>query len=188
VPTNKLWIEHTERAAWQSVEALRSKLAKIEERHALLAPPIEGWQTLLDAMDALRAEQKLPGGTYAESLHRLVDELKALAARTRELETELVRSRGVAQVALTPIRERRRAPIEDDHREPSRGEERLLREVRRRPRSFVAERGRWDPAAVLSDVEGRLGDLPDLDPAELFDAAADLAALALSVRSTGPDD
>jgi len=188
MPTNKLWIEHTERAAWQSVEALRDKLAELEQRQARLAPPIEGWQALLDALDALRVGQKLPAGTYAETLRRLVDELKAAAGRTRELEAEVARSRGVAPVAIAPRGEPRRSRHDDDHGEPSRGEERLLREIRRRHRAFVAEKGRWDPSAVLADVEARLGDLPELDPSELADAAADLAALALTVGRAVPDD
>jgi hypothetical protein len=42
MPTNKLWIEHTERAAWESVEALREKLLEADKRIERLAPPVEG--------------------------------------------------------------------------------------------------------------------------------------------------
>jgi hypothetical protein len=190
VPTNKPWIEHTERAAWQSVEALRDKLADAERRQARLAPPIEGWQALLDAVDALRAEQKLGGETYAEAVRGLVGELKAVTARARELETELARTRGMPPLPFAPgpAPRTRRARSDDDHDEPSRGEERLTREIRRRHREFVRDRARFDPSAVLADVESRLGELPDLDPAELFDAAADLAALALAVGRAAPSD
>jgi hypothetical protein len=191
VPTNKLWIEHTERAAWQSVEALRDKLADLERRQSRLAPPIEGWQGLLDAVDALRAEQKVPGETYADALRGLVAELKTVTARNRELETELARSRGTSVVAFAagPSPRARRSRAEDEHDEPSRGEERLSREIRHRHREFVRDRGRFDPSAVLADVESRLGELPDPDPAELFDASADLAALALVVgRAASSED
>jgi hypothetical protein len=37
VPTNKLWIEHTERAAWDSVAALRTELADAKKRLERLA-------------------------------------------------------------------------------------------------------------------------------------------------------
>ena len=188
MPTNKLWIEHTERAAWQSVEALRDKLTELERRQARLAPPIEGWQALLDTIDALRAEHQLPGDGYAETLRRLVTELRQATARTRELESELARARGVMPAPVVRAEVPRRARHDDDFVEPSRGEERLMQEIRRRHRGFVADRGRWDPSAVLSDVEARLGELPDLDPAELADAAADLAALALSVARAVPSD
>jgi hypothetical protein len=190
VPTNKLWIEHTERAAWQSVEALRDKLTDAEKRAERLAPPIEGWRALLDAIDALRGEQKLGGETYAEAVRTLVAELKAASTRARELETELARTRGSAPLPFSsgPAARSRRSRGDDDHDEPSRGEERLAREIRRRHREFVRDRGRFDPAAVLADVESRLGDLPDPDPAELFDAAADLAALALAVGRSPPSE
>jgi hypothetical protein len=190
VPTNKLWIEHTERAAWQSVDALRDKLADAEQRQARLAPPIEGWRALLDAIDALRAEQKLGGETYAEAVRALVSELKTVSSRARELEAELARSRGPSPLPFVPAAEprARRSRGEDEHDEPSRGEERLTREIRRRHQEFVRDRGRFDPAAVLADVESRLGELPDLDPAELFDAAADLAAVALAVSRAVPNE
>jgi hypothetical protein len=60
--------------------------------------------------------------------------------------------------------------------------------IRRRHREFVRDRGRFDPSAVLADVESRLCELPELDPGELFDAAADLAALALAVGRSAPSD
>ncbi len=190
MPTNKLWIEHTERAAWQSVDALRDKLADLEQRQARLAPPIEGWRVLLDAIDALRAEQKLGGETYADAVRALVTELKTVSTRARELEAELARTRGASPLPFAPVTQPRARPSrsEDDHDEPSRGEERLTREIRRRHQEFVRDRGRFDPAAVLADVESRLGELPDLDPAELFDAAADLAAVALAVGRAVPNE
>jgi hypothetical protein len=190
VPTNKLWIEHTERAAWQSVDALRDKLADAERRQARLAPPVEGWQALLQAVDALRAEKKVAGETYADAVRGLVTELQAVTTRARELETELARTRGTSPLPFVPgpSPRARRSRAEDEHAEPSRGEERLSREIRRRHREFVRDRGRFDPSAVLADVESRLGELPDLDPSELFDAAADLAALALAVGRTPVDE
>jgi hypothetical protein len=36
MPTNKLWIEHTERAAWESVSALRNELAEEKKRFELV--------------------------------------------------------------------------------------------------------------------------------------------------------
>jgi hypothetical protein len=190
VPTNKLWIEHTERAAWQSVDALRDKLADAERRLSRLAPPVEGWQALLDSVDTLRAEQKLAGETYADALRALVTELKQVTSRARELETELARTRETspATFASAPSPRGRRFRGDDAPEEPSRGEERLSREIRVRHREFVRDRGRFNPSVVLADVESRLGELPDLDPAELFDAAADLAALALAVGRALPDE
>jgi hypothetical protein len=190
VPTNKLWIEHTERAAWQSVDALRDKLADAERRLARLAPPVEGWQALLDTVDALRGEQKVENESYADTVRGLVTELKAVTTRARELEAELARTRGTSPAAFVavPSARARRFHGEDEHDPPSRGHELLSREIRRRHREFVRDRGRFDASAVLSDVESRLGELPDPDPAELFDIAADLAAVALAVGRSPVDE
>ena len=48
MPTNKLWIEHTERAAWDSVEALRERLLKAESRLQALATGVDRVPQLLD--------------------------------------------------------------------------------------------------------------------------------------------
>lgn len=75
MPTNKLWIEHTERAAWESVTALRRELAKLQRRIDQMAPPIEGWQKLFDDIDAAKEKHGLTGETYAEFLRALLARL-----------------------------------------------------------------------------------------------------------------
>jgi hypothetical protein len=75
MPTNKLWIEHTERAAWESVTALRRELAKTQLRVEQMAPPVEGWQKLFDDIDAAKERHALPGATYADVLRALLDRL-----------------------------------------------------------------------------------------------------------------
>jgi hypothetical protein len=55
MPTNKLWIEHTEKAAWESVQALRDKIAEAERRIERLGPPVAAWQPLLDELDRVRS-------------------------------------------------------------------------------------------------------------------------------------
>ncbi len=188
MPTHKLWIEHTERAAWQSVDALRDKLAEAEQRAARLSPPVEGWPALLQALDALHAEQKLAGETHAERVRALVSKLGSALVRVRELEAELERSRATSTVprftGSEPVP--RRSLPDDERGEPSRGLERLSREIARRHSEL--RQGRFDPEGTLADVESRLSDLVDLDPGELFDAAADLSALALAVRRAASSD
>ena len=49
-------LEHTERAAWESVEALREKLVQADRRIERLAPPVEGWPELLATLDAVKSE------------------------------------------------------------------------------------------------------------------------------------
>src|SRR4051794_22666913 len=92
MPTNKLWIEHTERAAWESVSALRSELAEAKKRLERLTPPVEGWQSLLAALDAAKAEHALGGKTYAEVLRGIVDRLALAEARLRAAQESLARA------------------------------------------------------------------------------------------------
>jgi hypothetical protein len=183
VPTNKLWIEHTERAAWQSVDALREKLALAEQRQQRLAPPVEGWRELFDALDSAKQEHALPGETYAAMLRSLLERVAFAESRVRELEraglaapitVSVEPARGPSPVVAHVL------PDEDDANEDARssGEARLSREIHARYQRLVRERER-DAPGLLADVEERLAELPDLDPGELADAAADLGALAL---------
>jgi hypothetical protein len=182
VPTNKLWIEHTERAAWQSVDVLREKLALAEQRQQRLAPPVEGWRELFDALDSAKQERALAGETYAAMLRSLLERVVSAEDRVRELE------RAALAAPITLSVEAARAPSpavvraldEEDASDDARsaGEARLFREIHARYQRLVGERQR-DAPGLLADVEERLAELPDLDPGELADAAADLGALAL---------
>jgi hypothetical protein len=198
MPTHKLWIEHTERAAWQSVEALREKLAEAERRESRLAPPAEGWRELFAGLEAARGEQKLAGETYAELLRGVLARLRNAEERVRALEQS---AQQLPPVAAPPPERLRRSGLrsrqaeaqaewdsEDDAEAKVRGERRLGREIRDRYLSFVQERGGFDAGTVLADVQTRLEDLPGLDAVELFDAAADLGALALVLARGGRVD
>lgn len=182
MPTNKLWIEHTERAAWQSVDALREKLALAEQRQQRLAPPVEGWRELFDALDSAKQERALAGETYAAMLRSLLERIASAEDRVRELE----RAGLAAPITVSVEAVRAPSPVvaraldEEDSSDDARsaGEARLFREIHARYQRLVGERQR-DAPGLLADVEERLAELPDLDPGELADAAADLGALAL---------
>ncbi len=185
MPTNKLWIEHTERAAWQSVDALREKLALAEQRQQRLAPPVEGWRELFDALDTAKQERALAGDNYAAMLRALLERVATAEERVRELEHAGPTVATPITVALEPSRPQvvstARALRDDDENDDDArppGEARLFREIHGRYQRLVRERER-DAAGLLADIEERLAELPDLDPGELADAAADLAALAL---------
>jgi hypothetical protein len=185
VPTNKLWIEHTERAAWQSVDALREKLALAEQRQQRLAPPVEGWRELFDALDGAKQEHALAGDSYATMLRSLLERIASAEGRVRELEQAAPKVGALIAVAVEPTRAHvpvvARTPRDEDDADDdarSMGEARLFREIHARYQRLVRERER-DAAGLLADVEERLAELPDLDPGELSDAAADLGALAL---------
>jgi len=192
MPTNKLWIEHTERAAWQSVQALREKLAEAEARAERMAPPAHGWRELFTALDAARETHALSGETYAELIRGALDRLARADAERRSLEARLSEepARGFSEARPMPARRRHR----DEHRafgdddEPesydsSHSERRFFNEVQKRARELGRQRPRPDLDARLSEIETRLADLPGLDPSEIADIAADLGALAVSLRA-----
>ena len=202
MPTNKLWLEHTEQAAWQSVDALREKLTLAEQRQARLAPPVEGWQTLLDELDRAKGEHGVVGESYAAVVRALLERLASVAEQARAVAQGAARGvePGPSVVVVAPAASRasRRGRNErhDDEDEdaplapdaPASGEARLFREIRSRYQELLRGRGREGASALLSDIEARLDDLPDLDPGELGDVAADLAALALVVGRGGAAD
>src|SRR3954470_13035770 len=82
MPTNKLWIEHTERAAWDSVEALRERLLKAESRLQALAAGIDQVPRLLDLLD--EAKQR-----YAPDAQGHDGIVTQLLARIERLQAEL---------------------------------------------------------------------------------------------------
>ena len=46
-------------------------------------PPVEGWQALLEAIDAAKEKHGVSGTTYAEVLRGLLEKLSLLEARSR---------------------------------------------------------------------------------------------------------
>jgi hypothetical protein len=196
VPTNKLWLEHTEQAAWQSVDALREKVVLLEQRQQRLVPPVDNWRELLDALDAAKNEHAIPGDGYGAMIRGLVERITVAEGRVRELEQAAPPLTTVSVSLEGPTfrssRRKQSSPEDDENDEPGTdapvaGEARLFREIRARYQRLVHERGR-DPQGLLADIEARLDELPELDPGELADAAVDLAALALVVQRRGGFD
>jgi hypothetical protein len=83
MPTNKLWIEHTERAAWDTVSALRQEVAKLQKLVERLTPPAEGWKELLQALDVAKERHRLGGSTYAEILRSALDKIELADSRVQ---------------------------------------------------------------------------------------------------------
>jgi hypothetical protein len=197
MPTNKLWIEHTERAAWESVEALRDKLADAEKRLQRMAPPLEGWRGVFDALEQAGQRHVLSGATYAEWMRSLLERLEDAEAKARSLEEELSRARQsssthstVASVAPLGLAARRETDYldDDDDLDPSprearsRSGARFFAAVERRYKKELREGPRGDLDALIAALESKVDDLADLDEPELADAAVDLAVLAMRLE------
>jgi hypothetical protein len=193
MPTNKLWIEHTERAAWESVTALRSELAEANKRLERLTPPVEGWHGLLAALDAAKAEHALGGKTYAEVLRGIIDRLTIAESRLRAAQENLARAH--LPVAPLPAESstnvRQRVISEAPPSRPPPSFTTLARAfVRAMQQRFESTPPLERPLGVdeaLAALTTKVEELAGMDDAELADAAIDLAVLALCLHSEAQD-
>jgi hypothetical protein len=190
MPTNKLWLEHTERAAWESVEALREKLIDAEKRIERLAPPVEGWPELLATLDAMKEERALSSSSYAALIRELSDRSVAAFASARAAEAELAREREKRSVPAVSARAARFEPkdelpasvlADEDEYESGAGAQ-FLRSLWRRYRAHVRDASRVSPDSLLLAIEGEVDQLAELDDPELAEAALTLAALAMRLE------
>jgi hypothetical protein len=187
MPTNKLWIEHTERAAWESVEALREKLLEAEKRIQRLAPPLEGWPELLAALDAVKEERGLTSDTYGALIRELNERLTSVDASARATGAELAREREKRSVPASTVRATRfesteelpTALLADEDEYESGAGTQFLRSLWRRYRAHLREASRTSPDSLVLAIEGEVDQLAELDEPELPEAAMLLAVLAM---------
>jgi hypothetical protein len=177
MPTNKLWIEHTERAAWDSVEALRERLLKAESRLQALAAGVDRVPQLLDLLE--QAKQK-----HAPDAQGHDEIVMQLLARLEKLQGELdaAKTPEPTQVSFATLPARPRLDSDDlDEPGPTRAGDDdfeladFAQTMQRR--GAAAEPGR-DLNRLLSLAENKLDDLTELEGAALREAAVELAILA----------
>jgi hypothetical protein len=190
MPTNKLWLEHTERAAWESVEALREKLLEADKRIERLAPPVEGWQKLLTALDSVKEESGLKASNYGALIAELSERLTVMHASARVTEGELARERekrAVPEASPRPVRydSADELPVsllaDEDEYESGTGAQ-FLRNLWRRFRAHQREASRVSPDNLVLAIEGEVDQLAELDEPELAEAALTLATLAMRLE------
>jgi hypothetical protein len=190
MPTNKLWLEHTERAAWESVEALREKLVQAEKRIERLAPPVEGWPELLATLDALKDEHGLAENNYAALVRELNARVLTALASARASEGELARERDRRSVPPAQPRAARfdaddelpMALMADEDEYESAAGAQFLRSLWRRYRAHLRETSRVSPDNLVLAIEGEVDQLADLDEPELPEVALTLAVLAMRLE------
>jgi len=177
MPTNKLWIEHTERAAWDSVEALRERLLKAETRLQALAAGVGRVPQLLDLLDEAKQKHAPDAQGHDEIVARLL-------SRIEKLEGERGSSKPPepTQVSFATLPARPRLDSEDldepgaGRREDDDFELSDFAQTMQR-RAATTETGR-DLNRLLSLAEHKLDDLTELEGAALREAAVELAILA----------
>ncbi len=193
MPTNKLWLEHTERAAWESVSALRHELAEEKKRLERLAPPVEGWPALFAGLDALREEHSLGGKTYADVIRGIVGRLSFAESRLKSAQLELAQAtRSAAPLTRTSANGEPDRPLTRTSESPGPTAEearafeivakRFVRSMQRRHQRLLNEEGPLGTDELLAALGAKideLGELGELGDAEIADSAVEIAVLAL---------
>jgi hypothetical protein len=186
MPTNKLWIEHTERAAWDSVEALRERLLKAEQRLQALAPHVDRLPELLDALEQAKQKLSLPGAPPDGVVTAL---LARIDAHQGELSAARAAATTVIDFGSPPPRPRLDSdeldgppsdPLED---EPDVVDD--FTRAMRRHESAARPEGELprDLNRLLALAETKLDDLTELEGGALREAALDLALIAARVHA-----
>jgi len=183
MPTNKLWLEHTERAAWDTIHALREKLSKAETRLQSLVPGVAHVPELLDQLESA----KLKYAPQAASHAAIVTELLAHIERLQSEVASNQSSPTVIKVAV-PLP---RPPLDsDDFPEPHGHRldddlEALARFTRalRRKAELTQPRGAQSMERLLQQAEDQLDEIGETEGVSLRDAAVELALLAARIYS-----
>jgi hypothetical protein len=176
MPTNKLWIEHTERAAWDSVEALRERLVKAESRLQALASGVDRMPQLLDLLDEAKQKYAPEAQGHDQIVAQLLSRIEKLQG---ELEAAKTPEPTQVSFATLPMRPRLDSEDLDDPGPPRADDDFELSDFTQtmQRRGAGAEPGR-DLNRLLSLAEQKLDDLTELEGSALREAAVELAILA----------
>lgn len=177
MPTNKLWIEHTERAAWDSVEALRERLSKAESRLQALAAGVDRVPQLLDLLDEAKQKHAPEARGHDEIVAQLLSRIDKLQA-----ELDAAKTPEPTQVSFATLPMRPRLDSEDLDEEPSPGTADYDFELSDFTKTMQRQSALGEPGRDLNRLlwlaEQKLDDLTELEGAALREAAVELAILA----------
>ena len=182
MPTNKLWIEHTERAAWDSVEALRERLAQAESRLQALTPGLGRVPALLDLLDEAKRRYAPEAQTHDEIVARLIARIREHdAERETARAPELVVMNFSAAPAPPPESEdftQSGDPTDEEDFDLSAFTQSMQRRAELAPREATRDVNR-----LLALADDKLDELNELEGAALRDAALELALLAAQIHA-----
>jgi hypothetical protein len=180
MPTNPLWLEHTEKAAWDTVEALRTELERERQRLERLTRLHPAWPKIVERLDELKREHGIGSDDVAETVDRLSALLGEAVRKRDELERELHEERVKFE------RERMLAAPGLERREPARDLgpsvrwfARLLEQRRREASARATKPDAKDAQRFVAALEHKLDELVHARPSELFELAIDIGHLAM---------
>lgn len=188
MPTNKLWLEHTERAAWDTIHTLREKLSIAEKRLQALAPGVASVEELLELIECARQKYAPESTSHAAVVTELITHIERL--HTERASNQAPQS--VISVAVPLPRpalhsedldERRWDSVDDDLEDLNR----FARALRRKAECRQASAPQ-DIERLLQQAEDRLDEMSEADGVALRDAAVELAFLAARVYSLSRQD
>jgi hypothetical protein len=160
MPTNPEWLEHTENAAWDTVQTLRAEIQRERQRVERLSRLTPGWQKLLDAIERVKLEHGLAGDDPAEIVLSLAEKVREAAARPAPA-AELPAPKPVEPAP------KKRTPVGWF--------------ARRLEEAADAETSARPHAVLVQALERVVDDLAHAKPNERLELAVEIGALALSV-------
>jgi hypothetical protein len=190
MPTNREWLEHTERAAWDTVQSLRQQIEQERTRIARLTPLRESWQRIIEVLDLAKTEHGITAEHYADVVDLLCAELRRSKEEREQLayklEAERQVSRGVARTVEVV-----RIGANDRPRKGS--SVRWFADKIAELRTEQADRGvgskRPNLDRLILALEAKVDQLEGAPASEIARIAVELGALALrAVESSGRGD
>ena len=182
MPTSREWLEHTERAAWDTVQSLRRQIEEERARVLRLTPVRESWHRIIETLDVAKAEHGITAEHYAEVVEALAAELRKAKEQREQLTTSLAAeqkaARGIGQRTEVIAIEATERPRKGGRVQWFAGK---IAALRRERASLL--RGRKPPSIdrLIAALEAKVDELEGATATELARIAVDLGALALRV-------
>ena len=176
MPVNPLWLEHTERAAWDTVQTLRQQIEAERARVERLVRMQENWPKMLDALDKVQALHAVSAAQPADVVERLGAELERVKREHAEL-VEKCENERRQQVRSTASA---RAESALGSAQAPASLSRFL-ELLRDHAAHSARHPRRSYERLLDALEAKLEDLEQAPKSELREHAVEIAYLAFRI-------
>jgi hypothetical protein len=179
MPTNPLWLEHTEKAAWDTVQTLRRQIEAERARVQQLLRLQQDWPRILNAL----SEAKATHAICAEGELGVIDYLSAELSRTKRECGELTEKLGRAP--LEQERARLRAAESSLGRDRS-SEEPALARFFQQVKEYAAENEPLRPRSqerLIAALEDKLEELEQAPRRDVGQHAIEIAYLAFRIAT-----
>lgn len=171
MPTNPLWIEHTERAAWDTVQSLRAEIERERRRLEQLMRLQPMLPKLQGALEAAASAHGIESDDAATIIEALSEKLRLSETKPAPLPPE-------PQIEARP---EPRSPRTSNLSHPVRWFARMLERERQAAGRDAERPDPADRARLSQELEERIDSLAAARPSELFETAVKIGCLALSL-------